>query len=226
LIEERSLTFPGRASREARLSTIGSVIAALAAAREGGPIPPRPRPKPPEPSPAPVEISPPSQSSSPNWNIGVAAYAVPALGGGPGRFGAFGSAHVGIHARTFALFTGRYALHPGNPKLSWLALSAGLGTRLAERGAPFNLELSGEFVFEHTSATAERGADVESAAQNGWGGRIGVGVVWASWQHVSLMGGIDATMILPRVRVAIGTQDVAEVQLVTAALFVGVRFEP
>src|SRR2546423_8288044 len=56
LIEERSLTFPGRASREARLASIGSVIAALAAAREGGPIPSRPRPKPLEPSLPPVGI--------------------------------------------------------------------------------------------------------------------------------------------------------------------------
>jgi hypothetical protein len=90
----------------------------------------------------------------------------------------------------------------------------------------FNVELGAEFVFQHTSATAQRGTDQETAAQNGWGGRIGAGAVWKSWQHVSLMCGIDATMILPRVRVAIGGQETAEVPLVTAAFFVGVRFQP
>jgi len=226
LIEERSLTFPGGASREARLVSIGSVIAALAAAREGGPHPSRPRPKPPEPSLAPLGSSAQPQNPPPDWSIGLAAYAVPALGSGPYRFGGLGRAHVGLQTRPFALFSGRYAVHPGNPTLSWLALSAGLGTRLAERAARLDVELSGEFVFEHTTATAQRGADHESAAQNGWGGRVGVGGVWKSWQHASLMCGIDATMILPRVRVAIGAQETAEVPLVTAAFFVGVRFQP
>src|SRR5262249_36838823 len=40
LIEERALTFPRGASQESRLASIGSVIAALAAAREGAPLPP------------------------------------------------------------------------------------------------------------------------------------------------------------------------------------------
>src|SRR5438132_1127016 len=48
LIEERLLTFPQGANQRSRLLSIGSVIAAMAAAREGGPIPPRPRARPSE----------------------------------------------------------------------------------------------------------------------------------------------------------------------------------
>src|SRR5215470_17510477 len=43
LIDERAMTFGRGASQQSRLESIGSVIAALAAAREGGPIPWRPR---------------------------------------------------------------------------------------------------------------------------------------------------------------------------------------
>src|SRR5688500_15115719 len=43
LIEERLLTFSERDPQRSRLESVGSVIAALAAAREGAPLPTRPR---------------------------------------------------------------------------------------------------------------------------------------------------------------------------------------
>jgi hypothetical protein len=226
LIEERSLTFPRGASQQSHLASIGSVIAALAAAREGAPIPYRPRPKPPKPSVQPVRTAPPLPSPPPDWSVGLAAFATPSFGAGPYRWGALGSAQLGFESRLFARVSGSYAVHPGNPRLSWLGMSAGLGTRVAERAAPFNVELGAEFVFQHTSATAQRGIDQETAAQNGWGGRIGGGAVWAGWQHASLVSGVDATLILPRVHVTIGGQNVTQVPLVTVAFFLGVRFLP
>jgi len=226
LIEERFLTFPRGANQQGRLASIGSVIAALAAAREGAPIPSRPRPKLPEPSVPPVRTAPPQPSSPPDWSVELAAFATPSLGAGPYRLGALGSAQVGFESPPFARVSGSYAVHPGNPRLSWLGVSAGLGTRLAERAARFNVELGAEFVFQHTSATAQRGTDQETAAQNGWGGRIGAGAVWAGWRHASLVSGVDATLILPRVHVTVGGQNVTQVPLVSVALFLGVRLLP
>jgi hypothetical protein len=224
LIDERSLTFPRGASLQSRLTSIGSVIAALAAAREGGPIPWRPRTELPEPAPPPLPPERPPESPSPDWNVGLAGFAVPSLAAGPYRLGALGSAHIGL-GRPFALFSGRYAVHPGNPKFSWLALSAGIGTLIAERTARFNVELTGEFVFERTSATVRRGVDEESASQIGWGGRVGASAVWMAWPHVSLVAGIDATWILPRVRVVVEGQDIAHVPLTALAFSAGVRWQ-
>ena len=225
LIDERSLTFPRGASQQSRLTSIGSVIAALAAAREGGPIPWRPRTELPEPAPPSLPPERPPESPSPSWNLGLAAFAVPSLAAGPYRLGALGSAHIGLGSQPFALFSGRYAVHSGNPHFSWWALSAGIGTLLAERNARFNLELTGEFVFERTSATVRRGVEEESATQNGWGGRVGASAIWMAWPHVSLVAGLDATWMLPRVRVVVEGQEVAHVPLTALALSAGLRWQ-
>src|SRR5207249_1347669 len=108
LIEERSLTFPRGASQKSRLASIGSVIAALAAAREGAPIPHRPSPKPPEPSVPPVRTALPLPSPPPDWGVGLAAFATPSFGAGPNRWGATGSAQFGFESRLFARVSGSY----------------------------------------------------------------------------------------------------------------------
>src|SRR5439155_19296103 len=69
LIDERLLTFPRGTSQQNRLASIDSVIAALAAAREGGPIPPRPRAKPPDPSLPPAEPDDSPHNSPPDRNV-------------------------------------------------------------------------------------------------------------------------------------------------------------
>src|SRR5262249_23082335 len=165
------------------------------------------------------------ESPSPDFSVGLAALAVPSLAAGPYRLGAFGSAHIGLGGRPFALLSGRYAVHSGNPKFSWFALSAGIGTRLVERAAHFNLELTGEFVFERTSATVFRGADEENAGQNGWGGRLGASATWMAWPHASLVAGIDATWILPRIRIVVEGGDVAEVPFIAFAVSAGLRWQ-
>jgi hypothetical protein len=226
LIDERSLTFPRGTSQQNRLASIGSVIAALAAAREGGPIPPRPRAKPPEPSVPPDEAAGAPPSQAPDWNVGIGALAVPSLSAGPYRLGAFGRASYSFGGKPFVLLSTRYAAHPGNPELSWWTLAAGAGARLLDGAPRFNVELTGEFVLERTSVTAQRGAARESAAKIGWGGRVGVSAVWAGWKPASLVCGIDGSLILPRVHVAIEGQDVTQVPLINGAFFLGVRFQP
>jgi len=239
LIERRMLTFSARTSQRSRLASIGSVIAALAAAREGAPNP-QPVSAPPAPAPAlpappalptnsiasPSVVVSPAGSSSPDVGLDVAALVSPALGTSASAWGGSAGAHLGLSERAFALASTRYSLHAGNPDLSWLALSAGVGTRLADRSARFNLELSGEFVFEHTHAGALRGSVADSASLNGWGGRVSIDAIWGAFRHVSGFVGLDATSTLPRVHVAVAGQEVVQAARVALAISLGVRFLP
>jgi hypothetical protein len=88
------------------------------------------------------------------------------------------------------------------------------------------LEFSGEFVFEHTSVQAELGPDQEQVGQNGWGGRVGVVAVWATWHHCSVSFGVDGTVVLPRIHVVVADQDAASVPLASLGLSLGLRFQP
>jgi hypothetical protein len=218
LIEQRILTFSTQDSLRSRLISVGSVVAALAAAREGSLARTLPSP-PPLPS-----VTPP-ESAPPDWSIDLAALAAPSLEGGPYRLGGLGRALFGFYGRPFAVVSVRYAAHPGNPSFSWASLSAGIGTRIGSRAARFNLEFSGEVVFEHTNIVATRGANQESAGQNGWGGRIGVGAVWATMRHVSAIFGVEGSLVLPAIRVVVG-EEVTRAPSTTLGLLLGIRFQP
>ena len=223
LIEERSLTFEPRDSQRSRLASVGSVIAALAAAREGSPIHPLHHEVVPEPL---VVPAPPPAPLPPDWGIDAAALVAPTFGDGPYRAGGLARAHFGFYGPNFALISARYAAHPGNPSFVWWTLSAGVGTRLGDRGASFNLEFRGELVFERTSIAVERGAESDSAGQNGWGGRVGIDAVWASWRHCSLILGVDGTLVLPRINLVVANDDATHVPSANVDLLVGVRFQP
>jgi hypothetical protein len=226
LIEQRSLTFSARDSQESRLASVGSVIAALAAAREGALTRPSQALDAPPPSAPPAAPAPAPESSPPDGSVDVAALVTPGFGDAPYRLGGFARGHVGFSDRPFALAAVRYEAHPGNPEFSWWTLSAGVGTRIAGRAAIFNLEFSAEVVFEHTSIAADRGADRDSAGQDGWGGRVGVGAVWATCRHCSVILGIDATWVLPRINVIVGGQDATRVPPASVGFLLGVRFLP
>jgi hypothetical protein len=222
LIEQRILTFSTQDSLKSRLISVGSVVAALAGAREGSLARklPSPPPLPPVPPVAPPESAP------PDWSIDLAAFAAPALEEGPYRLGGLARAHLGFYGRPFGVASVRYAAHPGNPSFSWVSLSAGLGTRIGNRAARFNVEFSGEVVFEHTDIRAVRGADQESAGQNGWGGRIGAGAVWATMRHVSAIFGVEGSLVLPAIRVVVGGQEATRAPSATLGLLLGIRFQP
>ena len=224
LIEERSLSFAARDSQKSRLSSIGSVIAALAAAREG--VVTSPLHHDATAAPVPLVSAPPAEPVPPDWSVDLAALAAPTFGDGPYRLGGFGRVHVGFLGRPFALVAARYTMHSGNPSFSWWSLSAGVGSRIGDRAASFNLELSGELVYERASISAERGAVHDNADQNGWGGRFGVSAVWATWRHCSLVFGVDGSLVLPRIHVVVGEQEAASVPLATLGLSLGARFQP
>jgi hypothetical protein len=229
LIDERSMTFAKAASQQSRLTSIGSVIAALAAAREGGPIPPRARPA----SPKPTETTPPAHAephaatddAAPDVTLNIAGVAAPSIARGPYRLGALAGLHIGLGSRAFALASARYWVHPENPNFSWFSLSTGIGSRLFERSEKLNLELTGELVVERTSVTVTRDAQEEGDSRVGFGPRVGANAVWMVWPSVGFVLGLDATWILPRIRIDVAGQDVARVPLVTFAVSGGMRFQ-
>ena len=224
LIEVRSLTFSAHDQLESRLMSVGSVIAALAAAREGVVLK-NERAAPAPLAPAPLDQPVPVAPHAPDWSLDFAALAAPALGGGPYRLGAFGRAQFGLLGGPFALVAARFAEHPGNPNIDWWAVSAGVGTRLGERTSLLNLELSSEVVLQYTDIAAERGSARESAGRTGWGGRVGVAAVWANWRHCSAIVGVDGTVVLPRIQLVVGN-DVTHVPLTSLGLSLGLRFQP
>jgi hypothetical protein len=228
LIEERSLTFSAHDTQRSRLISVGSVIAALAAAREGVVLRDKPVPPPPSPPlpPARLDQPLPVEAPTPDWSVDVAALAASTFGDGPYRVGGLGRAQFGLFGRSFVLVAARYAQHPGNPSFDWWTVSAGVGTRLGERASVFNLELSGELLFQYTSINAERDSERESAGQAGWGGRLGVGAMWATWRHCSVILGLDGTVVVPRINLIVGNDDVTHVPLTTLGLYLGLRFQP
>jgi len=223
LIEERVLKFSARDSKKSRLASAGSVIAALAAAREGELTRAPQHHEAPAPV-APVAVAPPSAVAA--WGLDAAVLAAPAFGNGPYRLGGLARARWDFSTYPFGLLAARYAVHPGNPGFSWWTLSVGVGSRLGERDANFNLEFTGELVFQRTLVRAELAGQRDSAAQNGWGGRVGVDAVWATWRHASLIFGVDGTVVAPAIKVFVGDVDAAHLPLANLGFFLGLRYEP
>lgn len=227
LIEERVLVFPAADDQHSRYASIGSVVAAMAAAREGSLTQaPRVRPPPPPPPQAPPPPPPAVEPEPLDLGLGIGALLVPSLRDEPYRVGGLFDARLGWSPRYFALVGARYAAHGGDPSFSWWTLSAGIGTRIGERRGGVHLELSGEAVFERTAVSAERGSDSESVTQTGWGGRLAAVAVWSEWRHFGLTLGVDGNLVLPRINVVVAEERVVSVPSTSLGLSVGVRFQP
>jgi len=222
LIEQRVLAFTGREDLKARLVSIGSVIAALAAAREGSLVRPppssRPLPSPPEPSPltgAPVRVG-----------FDVAGLVSPALGGGVDRFGGFVRANLELEAPLLFSAGAEYAAHSGEPSFEWWSASAGVGTRLLSRTARFQVELRGDFVLERVNVSARSGSAHDSTSEIGWGARLGATLVWRALSWLSLLGGVDGTLVAPAVTVIVGSDPPTAIPAATCGFFIGFRVLP
>jgi hypothetical protein len=222
LIEQRALAFTGREDLRARLVSVGSVIAALAAAREGSlvPLPPRAPPaSPPEPQAVP--------SRSPvRLGFDVASLATPALGGGVDRFGGFARANLELPAHLLISVGAEYAGHPGEPSFGWSTAFAGVGVRVLPRTTRFNVELRADLVFQHVSVSAHVGSAQDSDSEDGWGGRISASLLWRAGPWLSLLGGVDGTLVAPRIAVTVGSDAPISIPAVTCGFFVGFRIDP
>ena len=224
LIEERSLQFSSQDSQRSRLASVGSVIAALAAAREGAPT--RAPRRVAEPPVVPLRLAAPPPIIDDEWALDLALLAAPTFGDGPYRLGGLARARLEFINRPFAVISARYAAHPGNPSFAWWTLSAGVGARLGDQTASFKLELRGELVFERTEIAVSSGADADRAGQNGWGGRVGMDGVWATWRHCSVIFGVDGALVLPRINVVIADEPAIHVPAASLGLSLGLRFQP
>jgi hypothetical protein len=225
LIEERLLEFPPNEPLSSRLASLGSVIAALAAAREGSLVP-RPRERLALPPASLVPPIAPQKTALFDWSFDLAALVAPPVGGAPDRVGGLARVRMGFAGRLFTFVSARYAAHAGDPSFSWWSGSAGVGMQLWKRTSYWNVELTSEFVVEHTSVAAESGAAQDSAGVTGLGGGIGADLVWQATRPFSLLFGIDATAVLPRLNVYVGQEDAGQVPALALTLSLGVRFHP
>jgi hypothetical protein len=222
LIDQRALAFTGREDLRARLVSVGSVIAALAAAREGSlaPLPPRPPPlSPPEPRAVP------SGGAPVRLGFDVAGRATPAFGGGVDRFGGFARATLELPAQLLFSVGAEYAAHPGEPSFGWWTAFAGVGAQVLPRTTRFNVELRADVVFEHVGVSAKAGNAQDSGSQDGWGGRIDATLLWRARPWLSLLGGVDGTLVAPRVAVTVGSDAPISIPAVTAGFFFGFRID-
>jgi hypothetical protein len=212
LIEERSLTFSPHDPAETRLSSVGSVIAALVAAREGAPAR------------AAAPVVPPLAVAAPRslWSGELAAlYGVP-IDDGPTRWGALGRARLETATRWFARVSARYA---GASNVTWWGLGAGGGASVGDAAA-VHFEAAAELVFERVDLSADRAGEHASAAESTWGGRVDGAAVWPLGRHVAAVGGVEAAFVRPRIRVVVAGQPEEQIPSPSVGFFAGVRYAP
>lgn len=228
LIEQRSLGFSAQDSLQSRLASAGTVIAAMAAAREGSLAAPKRAHPPPAPplAPAPALAPEAAEPRTAPLQFDLAALAVPTFGDGPARIGGMARGLLGAGGRPFALLSASYSAHPGNPSFGFWSLGAGAGVQVGELDASMHLELSAEVLLAHTQVAVTEDGASDSAGQLGWGGRVGVAAVWATWQKCSLIFGVSGEAVLPRLRVVVGSSDAERVPLASVDLLLGVRITP
>ncbi|HVY28994.1 MAG TPA: hypothetical protein VHB79_20695 [Polyangiaceae bacterium] len=226
LIERRELSFPEQANGQQRWASVGAVIAAFVAAREGGETVPKPEPAPEQapPAPAPAPLPRPGLA----YNADLALFAGPGLDQGRYRLGALARGYVASPEvpRVLGLISVRYAERPGALSLAWWGASCGMGARLGARGSPLSLELTGELVFERLQMSARDDAtgNAESSSQNRFGGRLSINAALAFASHFGLVVGAEATALRPSVAITVGSDDAGRALPVSYAFSAGLRF--
>ncbi len=226
LIETRVMAFSERANPKSRWASVGAVIAAFVAARDGAGTPP-PRPPPlPLPTPLPTVASPPPESLA--WNADLALFAGPGLDHGAYRLGGLGRGYVALPGApgVLGLLSLRYAERPGDLALTWWSASCGLGARLGGRTTRLSAELTGEFVFERLliSATDPLKSTPDDAAQNRLGGRLSVNLGLKLVSNLAWVAGAEATALRPSVAITVGHDDSGRAPAVGYAFSTGLRF--
>jgi hypothetical protein len=222
VIETRELALPEPVRDEQRWASVGAVIAAFVAARDGGSeAPPPPPPPPPAPPPPPPE--PPSLA----WNADLALFAGPALERGRYRLGALARGYLASPEapRVLGLVSFRYAERPGDLSLAWWGASSGLGARIGGRTSPWSAELTGELVFERLQlrASDETGA-TETSAQNRFGGRLSINLALEVVSHFGVVVGAEATALRPAIDITVGKDEAGRALPVSYAFSAGLRF--
>jgi hypothetical protein len=221
LIETRNLTFSEHDSIKSRWASAGAVIAALVAARDGTRMPPARRE---------LETPPDWIGQAPRnstWGVDLAMLTGPGLDQGAYRLGALLRGFVGLVPRApgvLGVMSLRYATRPGELDLTWVSGSIGMGAR--GQVSTFSSELTGELVFERMLISGENPltGHKDSAAQNRFGGRLGLNFAWAAWPSLAFVAGAEATAMRPALSISLADARVGREPLVTFGLSAGVRF--
>jgi len=231
LIEARTLTFSERDSVKSRWASTGAVIAAFVAARDptGGAPPPPARRSASDAGRISKPVLPlPQRSRVALWDLDLALLTGPGLDTGPYRLGALARGYVAVSQapRVLGLASFRYAEIPGELALSWWSASCGMGVRLGRRSPRVSAELTGELAFERMTMSAENQvtSQVDSAAQNRFGGRLSINVAWSAWPSLGFVAGVEATAMRPSLSIAVAGESAGREPAVGFGLSLGLRF--
>lgn len=222
LIETRVLSFSEQDTEASRWESAGAVIAAFVAARDSTAAAAPAH----APAPAPVVARlPPPEGLA--YSADLALFTGPAWDRGGYRWGGVGRAHLAVPRapQVLALVSLRYAERPGDLKLGFWGVGAGVGARLSTRKVPVSAEVTGELAFEQlrVSARDADGTRQEQAQQNRWGGRLSLNVAWRVAGPVGLVGGVEADALRPSVTIQVGDEAAGRAPAATFAFSLGLR---
>jgi hypothetical protein len=224
LLEVRELHFTEQDTARARSTSVGVVIAALAAAHERRtaprPAPPIAKPRPPEPKRLP--------SRTEFLRLDVGATAVNVLEESP--------LGLGAQARGSLLFEPMFVMASfgyerkldDSPRVTWLVGGMGMGVRVGSTAAPLAAELRTELVGTWLEVAAEQTAPPrqESDTRLRFGPRLGLDAIWAASTELGLVMGVQGAVLRPAVTIDVGGQTVERAPAFSWGGFLGLRWAP
>jgi len=224
LIEARTLTFSEHDNVKSRWASAGAVIAAFVAARDGTRISPSSGHRELDTPPQWVEPTP----RGPVWGLDLALLTGPGIDPGGYRLGGLLRGFIGVVPRApgvLGVLSLRYTARPGDLDVTWLSASFGMGARVGGQTSALSAELTGELAFERMLMSAENPltGHTDSAAQNRFGGRLGVNFGWALWPTLSFVVGAEATAMRPAVSITVADAKAVHEPLVGFGLSAGIR---
>jgi hypothetical protein len=231
LVRSRQIMFSSRDDARDRWASVGVLVAALVAAEEER-APPLPEPVPSaEPmrdtGAAPREV-PGKLHPQSTWRLDAAFTLARALERGALQPGV--TLRPSLELARLPLFLSGslgYAARPsGEPAMSWVSESLGFGVRMGGRHAAFATELRSELISEQwlIAASAAERSDSEWVVR--LGARMGLDTLWRMTPHVSLLAGVQASVVRPEIAVDVEGRPVDRVPGYAVSVLAGVRFLP
>jgi hypothetical protein len=221
LVDTRELAFSDRDNADSRWASAGAVIAAFVAARDT-PDAASPIARSPE-----IRLEPPHDVHETRWGVDLALATGPGLDRGAYRLGGLARGFVGLPRlpNLFGVLSLRYAARPGDLDLAWASGSLGIAVRSGNANSTLSVELLSELVVERMFVTGRNAATGHegSAAQNRFGGRLGVNTAVGVWRSVAFVLGAEASALRPSVDVTFLDAKVGREPIVEFAFSAGLR---
>lgn len=226
-METRHVAFDEDDSLRQRWITLGLVVAAFVAARRAEATEAR------EPGLAETARGPATNGVPPawvpwsRWGLDAALGAGNAFASAPYRYCALVRGWLEGPAHGLSLAASlRYGEIPGTLSVQWAGSSIGIGYRLGDEGQLFSGELQADAMIEHVTLKAEDSVTGATDQDDRWrtGARFAaVGLLRLS-SPISLLLGVEAVGMRPRIVVHVKDVDVASEPFATFTAFAGLRF--